>query len=81
MTETSFKLKALQNHFASDHPGNRRDRHIWHYCWIGQHEKCAVYGSLVVSDTDSHRTRVAIGVRGLGELVFCECKCHSKRGF
>jgi hypothetical protein len=75
----AFSLKTIQTHYVNDRPGNRRDRHIWHYCYLGEHEKCAVFGSLVVSDTDSHRTRVADGVRGLGETVYCECPCHSSK--
>lgn len=75
----AFRLNTLQNHFASDHPGNRRDRHIWHFCYLGQHEKCAAYGSLLKDETNPNRTRVT-NYRGSSYgTVYCECPCHAAK--
>ena len=75
----AFSLKTIQTHYTTEHV---RNRHIWHYCWIGQHEKCAVYGSLVRNDDNPNKTHVE-KYQGMGfETVFCECPCHAaKEGY
>ena len=70
----------IQTHYVNDRPGNRRDRHIWHYCYLGEHEKCAARGSLIKDENVSGRTRVT-RYQGSGfEIAYCECPCHTKRG-
>ena len=72
----------IQTHYVNDHLGNRRDRHIWHFCFLGEHEKCAVYGSLVRNDDNQNRTHIE-KYRGAGfEIAYCECPCHAaKEGY
>ncbi len=61
-------------------PSSQYDRHIWHFCKTGEHEKCAGFGSLVQRKGKPRRTWIIDRSKDQGlETAYCECPCHARR--